>query len=174
MSAAGLHPDPAKVEQVKLYPVPVDVTKVHQFLGLASYRRFIPDFKTSRKKKQGSLWLKFGHNGMWLVGTSCIYRIVLFWTALCCSNKKSKQSAKHKPECNDKKSSQLVEVRRPALNTCVCYSCQQPGHISRSCLQWNKRSEAGRTFMPNKHFCSLSGWTNTGLLHTKVAFFLIN
>ena len=37
VSKAGIGPDPAKIEQVKSYPVPSDVTKVRQFLGLASY-----------------------------------------------------------------------------------------------------------------------------------------
>ena len=42
VSAAGIKPDPAKIEKVLCYPVPTDVTKVRQFLGLASYyRRFI-------------------------------------------------------------------------------------------------------------------------------------
>ena len=45
VSAAGVKPDPAKVEKVRHYPNPTDVTKVRQFLGLASYyRKFIPGF----------------------------------------------------------------------------------------------------------------------------------
>ena len=45
VTRAGIKPDPAKIEQVKTYPVPCDVTKVRQFLGLASYyRKFIPGF----------------------------------------------------------------------------------------------------------------------------------
>ncbi len=45
MSATGIRPDPAKIEQVQCYPVPTDTTKVRQLLGLASYyRRFIPEF----------------------------------------------------------------------------------------------------------------------------------
>ena len=45
VSAAGIRPDPAKIEQVRCYPVPTDATKVRQFLGLASYyRRYIPEF----------------------------------------------------------------------------------------------------------------------------------
>lgn len=45
ISTKGVRPDPAKVEKVRSYPPPTDVTKVRQFLGLASYyRRFIPAF----------------------------------------------------------------------------------------------------------------------------------
>lgn len=45
VSARGVQPDPAKVEKVKHYPVPTDVTKVRQFLRLASYYwKFIPNF----------------------------------------------------------------------------------------------------------------------------------
>lgn len=45
VSADGVRPDPAKVEKMVKYPVPTDVTKFRQFLGLASYyRRFIPGF----------------------------------------------------------------------------------------------------------------------------------
>ena len=39
VSAAGVRQDPAKVEKMKQYPLPTDVTKVRQFLGLASYYR---------------------------------------------------------------------------------------------------------------------------------------
>ena len=47
VSKAGIRPDPAKIEQVQMYPVPTDITKVRQFVGLASYyRKFIPDFAT--------------------------------------------------------------------------------------------------------------------------------
>ncbi len=38
-------PDPAKIDTVKNYPTPTDVTKIRQFLGLAGYyRRFISGF----------------------------------------------------------------------------------------------------------------------------------
>ena len=41
----GIKPDPKKIDTVKQYPVPVDVTPVRQFLGLTSYyRRFVADF----------------------------------------------------------------------------------------------------------------------------------
>ena len=45
ISQQGIMPDLAKTSKVKDFPVPTDVTKVQQFLGLASYyRRFIPGF----------------------------------------------------------------------------------------------------------------------------------
>ena len=45
ISANGVSPDPAKTKKVRDYPVPVDVSSVRQFLGLASYyRRFVPGF----------------------------------------------------------------------------------------------------------------------------------
>lgn len=37
ISKEGIKPDPAKTEKVQRFPTPVDVTKVRQFLGLASY-----------------------------------------------------------------------------------------------------------------------------------------
>ena len=44
-SAAGIAPNPEKVDAVKRFPVPTSVKGVRQFLGLASYyRRFIPGF----------------------------------------------------------------------------------------------------------------------------------
>ena len=43
ISRKGTVPDPSKTQNVKDFPVPTDVTKLKQFLGLASYyRRFIP------------------------------------------------------------------------------------------------------------------------------------
>ena len=45
ISSDGISPDPSKIQKVRDYPVPTDVKKVRQFLGLASYyRRFIPGF----------------------------------------------------------------------------------------------------------------------------------
>ena len=45
ISREGLAPDPSKTDKVQGYPVPTDVTKLRQFLGLASYyRRFIAGF----------------------------------------------------------------------------------------------------------------------------------
>ena len=36
-SAEGMLPDPTKVESIKNWPIPNDVTTLRQFLGLASY-----------------------------------------------------------------------------------------------------------------------------------------
>ena len=45
ISSDGISPDPSKIQRVRDYPIPTDVKKVRQFLGLASYyRRFIPGF----------------------------------------------------------------------------------------------------------------------------------
>ena len=45
ISQQGIQPDPAKISKVKEFPLPTDVNKVRQFLGLALYyRRFIPGF----------------------------------------------------------------------------------------------------------------------------------
>ena len=45
VSRKGIAPDPLKTQKVKDFPEPTDVTKVRQFLGLASYyRRFVPGF----------------------------------------------------------------------------------------------------------------------------------
>jgi hypothetical protein len=45
ISAAGISPDPAKIEAVQNFPPPIDPNAVRSFLGLANfYRRFVPSF----------------------------------------------------------------------------------------------------------------------------------
>ena len=45
MGRHGLECDPAKIEDVKLWPVPNCLKSVHQVLGFVGYyRRFIPNF----------------------------------------------------------------------------------------------------------------------------------
>ena len=45
VSASGVYPDPAKLEDVLRFPVPTSVRAVREFLGLAGYyRRFVPKF----------------------------------------------------------------------------------------------------------------------------------
>lgn len=45
ISSTGIKPDPRKLDTMKQYPAPTDVSKVRQFLGFSSYyRRFIPNF----------------------------------------------------------------------------------------------------------------------------------
>ena len=45
ISVRGVLPDPDKTDQVKLFPIPNDVTQVRRFLGLASYYWcFVPKF----------------------------------------------------------------------------------------------------------------------------------
>ena len=45
VTAAGIHPDPGKVQAVRDWKIPEDVHDIRSFLGLAGYyRRFIPQF----------------------------------------------------------------------------------------------------------------------------------
>ena len=45
ISKRGILPDPEKTQKVREFPIPTDVTRVRQFVGLASYyRRFVPGF----------------------------------------------------------------------------------------------------------------------------------
>ena len=46
----GLQPDPAKIDKVKSFPIPVDLTSLRSALGLFSYyRRFVPGFSKIAK-----------------------------------------------------------------------------------------------------------------------------
>ena len=45
VSAACVHPDPAKTEAVSTYPIPNNMKELRQFLGLANYyRRLVVDY----------------------------------------------------------------------------------------------------------------------------------
>lgn len=66
VDSQGVRPDPANIEALTNYPVPTNVKKVQQFLGICGYyRRFIPDFSDISKpltlltaKKAEWLWSK--------------------------------------------------------------------------------------------------------------------
>jgi hypothetical protein len=48
VSGQGISPDPSKIDKIKNFPIPKNITELRGFLGLASYyRRFIQDFSTS-------------------------------------------------------------------------------------------------------------------------------
>nr|GEZ50217.1 putative reverse transcriptase domain, ribonuclease H-like domain, aspartic peptidase domain protein [Tanacetum cinerariifolium] len=50
IDSQGIHVDPAKIESIKDWAYPKTATKIHQFLGLASYyRRFIESFSKISK-----------------------------------------------------------------------------------------------------------------------------
>jgi hypothetical protein len=50
ISNKGILPDPDKIEKVKNFPRPTNITGIRSFLGLASYyRKFIKDFSTLAK-----------------------------------------------------------------------------------------------------------------------------
>ena len=45
VTAAGISPDPAKVEAITTWPAPTDVQELRVFLGMANYyQRFVPRF----------------------------------------------------------------------------------------------------------------------------------
>ena len=46
----GLQPDPSKIDKVKNFPIPIDLTSLRSALGLFSYyRRFVPGFSKIAK-----------------------------------------------------------------------------------------------------------------------------
>ena len=46
----GIRPDPTKIEKVKNFPIPIDLTSIRAALGLFSYyRKFIKDFSKIAK-----------------------------------------------------------------------------------------------------------------------------
>ena len=48
VSGQGISPDPSKIDKIKNFPIPKNITELREFLGLALYyRRFIQDFSTS-------------------------------------------------------------------------------------------------------------------------------
>ena len=53
LTAGGIKPDPKKVETIKKWPIPQNVTKLQSFLGSANYlSHFIPGLSQSRKPLQ--------------------------------------------------------------------------------------------------------------------------
>jgi hypothetical protein len=47
VNAKGIQPDPGKVDKVKNFPIPTNITELRGFIGLASYyHHFIQDFAT--------------------------------------------------------------------------------------------------------------------------------
>ena len=82
ISKEGIGPDPSKVVKVQTFPVPTDVHKLRQFLGLASYyRRFIKDF-ASVSSPLNALTKK-GASFQWT--TQCQHSFDRLKTLLCCA-----------------------------------------------------------------------------------------
>ena len=53
LTASGIKPDPKKVETIKKWPIPQNVTELQSFLGSVNYlSRFIPGLSQSRKPLQ--------------------------------------------------------------------------------------------------------------------------
>jgi hypothetical protein len=70
VSRQGISPDPSKIDKIKNFPIPKNLTELRGFLGLASYyRKFIKDFSriakpinTLLKKDQTFKWTKKQQN----------------------------------------------------------------------------------------------------------------
>lgn len=87
ISADGVKPDDKKVESVRKFPIPKNVTNVRQFLGLAGYyRRFIKDFSLIAeplikllKKEEAFIWGPEQQNSFEILKeTLCIAPILQF------------------------------------------------------------------------------------------------
>ena len=77
ISAAGVLPDPSKVDTIQQWPAPTNVSEVRSFLGLASYyRRFIPQFADIARPlhtltAKGKCFFSFGRKNRKLLSVLC-------------------------------------------------------------------------------------------------------
>ena len=73
LSEEGIVVDPSKVQEVMDWKVPISVSEVRSFLGLAGYyRRFIPDF--SKIAKPMTSLLQKDHKFVWTEGCELAFR----------------------------------------------------------------------------------------------------